>query len=352
VAQLIAAGWRPPGAWAAATQPAPGRDTVREVVRVVTVPQPAGWSLPPMAAASAGTPSPAPQPTAASVPATPAAAAAAAPPSSAAWASADAAYAAWRRGDRRSAARGLAEAVALEGDTPRGRAWAADWKRLTDRWTGEAYTVTRRGPGTQLAASPVLGGGQVGGTVAFTPDPLARRPISVIARLSAGQDASGRLDTDATEGAVGVRWRPFPALALDAEKRFAVGTFGRGGWGVRASGGASRNLRVAGVPVAADAYAEGGAVWRSGATILYGGAQARAGAPLVSIGGLALNAGAGAWAAGQSGGGADVSRFDVGPSLRLSGGRLPFDVQADYRARLAGNAAPGSGTVVTVTGRF
>lgn len=350
VGQLIAAGWRPP----AAMQPvAAGRDAVREVVRVVTVAQPAAqqamWALPPGAlpAAVPAASMPAPSPALAVASAT-----TTGPGSPGAWARADAAYAALRRGDRRAAARGLSEAAALEGDTPRGRAWALERRRLTDRWVGEAYTLTRPGPGSQLAASPVLGGGQVGGTVAFTPDPLARRPVSVIARISAGQDASGRLDTDATEGAIGVRWRPFPALALDAERRFAVGAFGRGGWGLRASGGGGASARVAGVRLLADGYAEGGAVWRTGATILYAGGQARVGAPLANIGGLRLNAGAGAWAAGQYGGGSDVSRVDAGPSLRLSGGRLPFDVQADYRAKLGGNAAPGSGPVVTVTGNF
>jgi hypothetical protein len=101
-----------------------------------------------------------------------------------------------------------------------------------------------------------------------------------------------------------------------------------------------------------DGYSEAGAVWRSGGTTVYGGAQARAGSRLATVGGVSLNAGAGVWAAGQSGGGARVGRVDAGPSLRVSGRRLPFDVQADYRARLAGNAAPGSGAVVTVTGRF
>ena len=60
-----------------------------------------------------------------------------------------------------------------------------------------------------------------------------------------------------------------------------------------------------------------------------------------------LSAGFGVWGAAQPG----LNRFDVGPraSLRLGRG---MRAHLDYRLNVAGNARPGSGTVVTLAGDF
>ena len=60
-----------------------------------------------------------------------------------------------------------------------------------------------------------------------------------------------------------------------------------------------------------------------------------------------LSAGLGVWGGAQPG----LSRLDVGPraSLRLGRG---MRAHVDYRHKLAGNAAPGSGGVVTLAGDF
>jgi hypothetical protein len=60
-----------------------------------------------------------------------------------------------------------------------------------------------------------------------------------------------------------------------------------------------------------------------------------------------LSAGFGMWGGAQPG----LARFDVGPrvSYRI-GGRMR--VHADYRQRLVGHAAPGSGPVLTLAANF
>ena len=60
-----------------------------------------------------------------------------------------------------------------------------------------------------------------------------------------------------------------------------------------------------------------------------------------------LSAGLGAWAAAQPG----LSRVDVGPRMSLRLGR-GMRAHVDYRLNVAGNAQPGSGTVVTLAGDF
>ncbi len=45
-----------------------------------------------------------------------------------------------------------------------------------------------------------------------------------------------------------------------------------------------------------------------------------------------------------------VDRLDVGPGLAAHSG--PFTAQVDYRFRVAGNAAPGSGPVLTLSAGF
>lgn len=65
---------------------------------------------------------------------------------------------------------------------------------------------------------------------------------------------------------------------------------------------------------------------------------------------IQVRAGAGAWTGGQE----DAQRFDLGPTASA---RIPVDgatarVSVDWRFRVAGNAAPGSGPAVTVAAGF
>ena len=63
-----------------------------------------------------------------------------------------------------------------------------------------------------------------------------------------------------------------------------------------------------------------------------------------------LRLGAGAWGGAQDG----AKRLDLGPSASfdLPVGRVNTRLSADYRFRVAGDAAPGSGAAVTFSAGF
>jgi hypothetical protein len=351
VARLVAAGWGPGGA--AGGPPPPQTILIREPQRSVAPPQPIvhviqqapAWSLPPQ--------------TETSQPAAPTAKAAL-PPPAASPASAEAfrlatdGYAALSAGDRRAGADRLAKALATDPGAPQAAQWAADLRRLTRRWSVDAYSLARTSTalsGDPLAASPVLGGGQTGATLFWTPDPLARRPVFAFGRVTAAANAARAVDSETAEAAVGVRWRPLPGVATDVERRFALGPLARSTWAARLSAGKTVPVQAAGVRGAIDVYGETGIVG-FGDPDFYGGAQARAGAPVLKAGRLALDAGAGAWGGAQQSGDVTASRLDLGPSVRLAIRPWAFTTQIDYRFRAAGNAEPGSGPVLTLQGSF
>lgn len=268
---------------------------------------------------------------------------------------ADDAYTALRAGNRRAAAQGLRRALAMAPDAPQAGAWAADLGQLNRRWSVSAYTLARDGAsGDSLAASPVLGGGQSGATISYALDPLARRPLSAIARITAASTPAGTLDRETAEAALGLRWKPLPGtpLAIDVERRIALGIMARNDWALRLSGGGQHRGRLGGMPLHYEGYAEAGLVGFRASPDLYAGGQARAATPLASLGRVSFDAGLGGWAAMQRDLGVAASRVDIGPSTGIAIAPWPFHARIDYRLRAAGNAMPGSGPVVTVAGSF
>ncbi|HKR24119.1 MAG TPA: hypothetical protein VJS15_02580 [Allosphingosinicella sp.] len=208
--------------------------------------------------------------------------------------------------------------------TPRARRWSASaWLLLRDD-----------GGGGALAPGGTLGGSQAGARLL--------RPIG------RGLALSGRLYLplrrhSAAEAAAGLDWRPVARLPLHllAERRQALGKDGRSAFALTLYGGASselpRRLRL-------DAYGQAGVVGTRARDVFVDG-SARISAPLgpVEIGG-------GAWGAAQPG----AWRVDAGPSISY---RLPvrgaaLRLQADWRFRLAGDAAPGSGPALTLAADF
>lgn len=319
--QLAAAGAEPPGIHHGAI----AREAPAPPVLVEALPAPAAQVQPePPQPIAIGSPPPPPKLPAAASPA------AAPPPGNAAFRLAQSAYDRLRDGQRRQAAALFDAALRLQ---PGNRQWRADRAALGRRWQMGGFALIRDGGSTGPAASPVLGGGQMGGSIALLPDPYARRPWALVVRGIVAADPAG-IRSDTAQAGIGLRKTLAPGVTITAERLIAIGSATRGDWTLRlAAGGARGRL---------NAYGEAG-VLASGQA--FAGAQASA--RLLRIGPATL--GAGAWASLQTGA-PDVWRVDVGPSAgtQWRGIRL----QADWRQRVAGNAAPGSGPTVTIATGF
>ena len=264
--------------------------------------------------------------------------------STAAFDLATAAYSDLARRDRRAASRGFSAALAAAPEAPGAAAWRTELRGLRKRWSGEAYTLVRDAGPAGLGVAPLLGGGQSGGSLAYTPDPLARRPFAVVARIAVAHESAdfgiAGVDRTSLQTALGIRWQVAPGASLTAERLIAGGAAARDAWVLRAAGGAVGKVG----PVLIDAYAEAGIVGARRRDH-FTSAQARAVVPLPA----GFDAGAGTWASVQD---ADttVHRVDLGPSLGWRYG--PIAARADWRFRVSGKAAPGSGPTLTVSAGF
>ncbi len=211
--------------------------------------------------------------------------------------------------------------------------------RFAGRWSASAWAFFRRGDeAAALASAGTLGGSQIGARLSYRLNGDARRPLSLSARLSA---PAGR--PTGAEAALGLEWQPARSLPLRLliERRQALGREGRSAFALLAHGGVHDRPVAAGLRL--DAYAQAGIVGARSRDLFADGG-ARLSLPLDEKGRIRL--GAGAWAAAQPG----VARFDAGPqaSLSLSGVTLALD----WRIRLAGDAAPGSGPTATLSTDF
>ena len=217
------------------------------------------------------------------------------------------------------------------------------------RWSGDAWFLLRRGSsGTALAAGlPAYGGSQAGGVLRYRIMPKDRR------RLTAYFRATGavRSDVDDRQLALGLSARPVPTMpvSLLVEGRLQQEGFATR---LRPSIAAVTELPPISLPLGlrSDIYAQAGWVGGAGATPFFD-AQAvvdRALLPLAR--GIDLRAGGGVWSGGQKG----AVRLDLGPraGLVVQRGRFPLRLSADWRFRVAGQAAPGSGPALTLATGF
>ena len=204
------------------------------------------------------------------------------------------------------------------------------------RLFGSAWLVARDGSaGARGIPTAQLGGSQAGLRLAYA--------LTDDRRLALAARASAPLGKGMRELALGVEWQPTSLpVRLVAEQRIALGE-GRGGPTLAAVGGLGPLPLAAGFRL--EAYAQGGVIARGGGE-LYADGALRIARPLARLGGVTLDLGAGGWGAAQR----DASRLDLGPSLSatLPIGPQPVRLSLDWRQRVAGNAAPGSGPVLTL----
>ena len=204
-----------------------------------------------------------------------------------------------------------------------------------DRLQLSVWAMMRSRPGPQgLGTTGSLGGSQAGARLLWRFDP----------RLAASLRTSAPIGTARRGGdvALGVRYQPFASIpvAITAERRQGFGVMGGpDGFALFAEGGLY-GRRIAGFTL--DSYLQAGAIAGKQRAAFVDGSLALT-RPLWRN----FSGGVGVWGAAQPG----LTRLDVGPRLSLKVGRS-MRVHMDYRAKVLGNAAPGSGGAVTIAGDF
>jgi hypothetical protein len=207
------------------------------------------------------------------------------------------------------------------------------------RWSLSAWSFVRRGEAQPLAVGGLLGGSQAGARLTYRVAGGPARPLALSLRA-----ASPLRRPAGAEAALGLDWKPSARLPLHllAERRQALGDEGRSAFAILVHGGVG-DARLGRLRL--DAYAQAGlAGLRSRDP--FGDGSIRLSLPLSSRARL----GAGAWAAAQPG----AARLDLGPQAALT---LPLagrstTLAADWRLRVAGDAAPGSGPTLTLSTDF
>jgi len=208
-----------------------------------------------------------------------------------------------------------------------------------NRWSGSAWLLARREQGEPaLAADGTLGGSQAGARILYRVNADPARPLAVSARIYLPLHR-----TSGAEAAAGIDWQPAARLAVHilAERRQALGEEGRSAFALTLYGGVSRPLPHG---VRVDAYGQAGVVGvRARDLFVDGSVRVTAPAGPVEIGGAA-------WGAAQPG----AARLDAGPqvSVRVRAGPAALRLSADWRFRVAGDAAPDSGPALTLAADF
>jgi hypothetical protein len=214
-----------------------------------------------------------------------------------------------------------------------------------DRWSLAVYSQWRGGgSGATLVGNrpPALGGSQSGARLDYRLDGAGR--WRGFMRLTASPVDSMQADV-----ALGLTLRPKAALPVEihVEQRFAVAGPGRSRTLAYASGGVDERPLAAGFRLSA--YAQGGIAGPNDIEGFADGAMV-VDRPVWGRDGVELSLGAVLAGAVQR----DAARIDIGPRATLSLPQLGEGtrVALDWRERVAGNARPGSGAVLTLSAGF
>ncbi len=221
------------------------------------------------------------------------------------------------------------------------------------RWSLDTWAFWRQGSSAAPVSQgrvPVYGASQTGAVLQYRLAPASGHDPRLYARAYRALVARGE-----NEAALGASLRPLARLPVRVagEVRYTDAAFFNA---FRPAAYAVTELVPLRLPFGAQAevYAQGGWVGGPGATP-FADAQASVTreAPVVARltdERLRLSLGAGAWGGAQK----DAQRADIGPTLRLDTriGKVPARIAVDWRLRVAGDAAPGSGVAVTVSAGF
>jgi hypothetical protein len=204
-----------------------------------------------------------------------------------------------------------------------------------DRIQLSAWALLRgsAGPGN-LATGGTLGGSQVGARLMYHFSP------SLAASLRSSSSVGG---VRYAEVAAGVRWKPLAEIpiAVNFERRQALNRWGgRSDFALFAEGGLYQTP-VFGL-ANLDLYAQSGIVGIKSRDLFFDG-----GATFTRPIWKKWSAGFGVWGGAQPG----LYRVDAGPRVSMEV-RRGIRLHADYRQRLAGEAAPSSGPALTIAGDF
>jgi len=217
------------------------------------------------------------------------------------------------------------------------------------RWSADGWVLWRRGSTGAPAGgllTPSYGASQAGAVLRYRLAPgSGHRPAAYLRATAALNGSNER------EAALGLSARPFARLpvVLAAEARF---TSTPGSHMVRPAAFAVTELPPFALPLGlrGEAYGQAGYVGGRFATGFADG-QLRVDHRLVRLGKGEMRLGGGVWGGIQKG----ASRVDAGPSLSIGqplGGPAAMRLAADWRFRIAGKAAPGSGPAVTLSAGF
>ncbi len=214
------------------------------------------------------------------------------------------------------------------------------------RWTMDSWALLREDDSPQLiSARPSYGRSQLGAVLRYRLAPASGHAPQAHLRASAALAGSRE-----QELAAGLSARPLPKVPVRvyAEARLRDGSAGRE---ARAAAFAVSEFPPLPLPggATAEAYVQAGYVSGTFATGFVDG-QVRIARELASADDFRLSAGGGAWGGAQEGSG----RLDIGPSaaVTVGVGRVNARVSADYRFRVAGEAAPSDGPALTISAGF
>jgi hypothetical protein len=188
--------------------------------------------------------------------------------------------------------------------------------------------------GTSLASGGQLGASQAGARLFYNFTPS----IAAVVRSSSEVNRRGG------EVAAGVRVQPLRSVPvwITAERRQQLGRYGggRNAFALFAEGGVYDRPGPWGLIL--DGYAQAGVVGLSSRDLFFDG-----GATFTRPVYREFSGGFGVWGGIQPG----LYRVDAGPRVTMKV-RRNVRVHLDWRQRLAGNAEPGSGPVLTLAGDF